>query len=367
MNQLRDREEIVKIAIEIAVKLGVLGVILYASYLIMKPFIGVVLWAAIIAVAIAPLVDRLAERIGNRKLVIWGITVAVVAGLLVPTYMLSDSMIGSTHKLVQVMREGSVTIPPPTEKVKEWPMIGEKSYELWKSASENLKQTLVPFRGEIKSMASSIVSALGSGLGTILMFVVSMIIAAFMLLGSEGAVRFYKDISRRLMGKKGEEWANLSALTVRSVASGVIGVAVIQAFLALIGLVVMGVPFAPVIAAAIMFLTIIQLPALIIIAPVIAYVFSQGSGTAETIFTVYMLIVGASDGILKPMLMGRGVDIPMLVILIGAIGGMMLMGMIGLFVGAVIFALSYKLFDLWISEAKKGNEGDETLSKSGSE
>jgi predicted PurR-regulated permease PerM len=105
-----------------------------------------------------------------------------------------------------------------------------------------------------------------------------------------------------------------------------------------------------------MFLTIIQLPALIIIAPVIAYVFSQGSGTAETVFTIYMLIVGASDGVLKPMLMGRGVDIPMLVILIGAIGGMMLMGMIGLFVGAVIFALSYKLFELWIAEAKVSDE-----------
>jgi len=156
------------------------------------------------------------------------------------------------------------------------------------------------------------------------------------------------------MGQRGEEWANLSALTVRSVATGVIGVAVIQAVLALIGLMLMGVPFAPVIAIVIMFLTIIQMPALIVIAPVIAYVFSQGSGTAEVIFAVYMLIVGASDGVLKPMLMGRGVDIPMLVILIGAIGGMMLMGMIGLFVGAVIFALFYKLFELWLAEEKSG-------------
>jgi len=128
---------------------------------------------------------------------------------------------------------------------------------------------------------------------------------------------------------------------------------VIQAFFALIGLVLMGVPFAVVLALGIMFLTIIQVPALLIIGPVIAYVFSQGSGTSEIVFTVYMLIVGASDGILKPILMGRGVDIPMLVILIGAIGGMILMGMIGLFIGAVIFALAYKLFGLWIAEVEE--------------
>jgi len=128
--------------------------------------------------------------------------------------------------------------------------------------------------------------------------------------------------------EKGLEWSKLSVLTVRSVAVGVIGVAVIQASFALLGLLVMGVPFAMLIALAIMFLTIIQLPALIVIAPVIAYVFSYADGTGATIFAIYMLLVGASDGILKPILMGRGVDVPMLVILIGAIGGMILMGMV---------------------------------------
>jgi predicted PurR-regulated permease PerM len=363
MNKIVQRDEKVNMAIEVAIKLGVLAIILYFSYLIVKPFLGIILWAAIIAVAIAPLVEKLAKRFGSRKLVIWGITATVVTALLLPTYMLSDSMVHSTQKLVKVMHEGEFTIPPPTEKVKEWPLIGEKSYALWESASEDIRQTLAPFHKQIKEFAGSLISALGSGIGTVLMFVVSMIIAAFMLLGSEGAVRFYKDISRRLMGERGDEWANLSALTVRSVATGVIGVAVIQAFLALIGLVLMGVPFAPVIAIVIMFLTIIQMPALIVIAPVIAYVFSQGSGTPEIVFAIYMLIVGASDGVLKPILMGRGVDIPMLVILIGAIGGMMLMGMIGLFVGAVVFALSYKLFELWIAEAKVNNKKEKVVAE----
>jgi len=351
-NQLEKREK-VQIAIEIAIKLGLLSLILYISYLIAKPFIGIIIWAVIIAVALHPLINMLETRFGNRKRIIVILSTAIVAMLLIPTYMLSDTIIETGQHITQLLKEGNITIPPPTENVREWPLIGEKVHEVWASASQNLTQTLIPFKAEIKSAAGSVFSALGNGLGTVFFFIGAVIIAAFFLTGAEGAVHFYKTIMRRLLGEKGDEWANLSALTIRSVVTGVIGVAVIQALFAFVGLVLMGVPLSIIWALAIMFLTIIQLPALIIIGPIIAWVFAQGSGTPEVVFTVYMLIVGASDGVLKPMLMGRGVDIPMLVILIGAIGGMMLMGMVGLFIGAVIFALAYKLFGLWIDEVEE--------------
>lgn len=353
MKNILEREEKVTLAVEIAIKVGLLGMVIYLSYLIAKPFIGIVVWGIIIAVALSPLINSLEKRLGNRKKVIIGITVAVIAALLIPTYMLSGSVISESQHLVQVMQDGNVSVPPPTEKVKEWPLIGEKAYAFWDAASQNLRSTLEPFKDEIKKLTGSIFSALGSGLGTVFMFIGSMIIAAVFLLSSEGSTKFYQNIMRRLVGDKGDEWAELSTLTIRSVVTGVIGVAVIQATFALIGLVLMDIPFAVGLAVAIMFLTIIQVPALLIIGPVIAYVFSQGSGTAEIVFTIYMLLVGASDGVLKPMLMGRGVDVPMLVILIGAIGGMMLMGMIGLFIGAVIFALAYQLFGLWIAEVRE--------------
>ena len=348
-----EKQEKVDVAIEIAIKLGLLFGVIYVSYLIAKPFIGLIIWAVIIAVALDPVIKMLEKRFKSRKKIIITLTVTVVAVLLIPTFMLSDTMIQTGQQLAQVLKDGSVTIPPPTENVKEWPLIGEKTYTLWLNASHNLAQTLAPFKAEIKSAAGSVFSAIGSGLGTILFFVAAMIISAFFLLGSEGAVTFYKRIMRRLLGDKGDEWANLSALTIRSVVTGVLGVAVIQAFFAFLGMAFMGIPFSVVWALAIMFLTIIRLPALIVIGPMIAWVFAQGSGTAEVVFTIYILIVGASDGVLKPILMGRGVDIPMLVILIGAIGGMMLMGMVGLFIGAVIFALAYKLFELWISEVSE--------------
>lgn len=353
MTNIEVREEKVKLAIEIAIKVSLLAFVIYISYLIAKPFIAIVVWGIIIAVALSPVINSLEKRFGNRKKVIVGFTIAVVVAMLIPTYMLSGSMIDSSTKLVHAMKEGSITIPPPTEKVKEWPLIGNKAYTLWDAASHNLRETLEPFKDDIKNMAGSIFSALGSGLGTIFMFIGSFIIAAAFLIGRDSSVKFYEMILRRIVGDKGAEWANLSTLTIRSVVTGVIGVAVIQGILALIGMGLMGVPLAIVWATILMFLTIIQVPGLLVIGPVIAYVFSQGSGTTEVVFAVYMLIVGMSDGVLKPILMGRGVDIPMLVILVGAIGGMLLMGMIGLFIGAVIFALAYKLFGLWIAEVEE--------------
>jgi predicted PurR-regulated permease PerM len=254
--------------------------------------------------------------------------------------------------LSEVVQNGEFEIPAPNEKVKEWPLIGEKSFALWSAASENLQETLMPFQDTIKEMAKRLIAAIGGVLSLILFSIVAIIIAAFLIKDEEKYARVYKDISKRLIGEKGEEWATLSALTIRSVAMGIIGVAFIQAVAILPALLIMDVPFAILIAVAVMFLTIVQLPPTIVLVPVIAYVFSYADGTGATIFAVYTLIVGASDGVLKPLLMGRGVDIPMLVILIGAIGGMILMGMIGLFVGAVIFALSYKLFKLWIAEVE---------------
>ena len=359
MNKVIEREEKVSLAIEIAIKVGLVAMVVYLSYLIAKPFMAIVVWGIIIAVAISPLIDTIEKRIGHRKKIIIAITIAVIAALLIPTYLLSGKMVETSQTIVHTMQDGNISVPPPTEKVKEWPIIGEKAYAFWDSASKNLKAALEPFSEKIKELAGTVFTKMGGLIGTIFMFVGSMIIAAVFLIGSEGAEKFYRAISCRLLGSKGDEWATLSTLTVRSVVMGVIGVAVIQATLALIGMALMGVPLAMLWAIIIMFLTIIQVPALLVIGPVIAYVFSQGSGTAEIVFTIYMLIVGASDGVLKPILMGRGVDVPMLVILIGAIGGMMLMGMIGLFVGAVIFALAYKLFGFWMNEVEEETANQE--------
>ena len=143
MTNIEQREEKVKIAIEIAIKVGLLAMVIYLSYLIAKPFIAIVVWGIIIAVAISPVVNNLEKRFGHRKKIIIGITVAVIAALLLPTYSLSGKTIEASQQVIHALQEGDVTVPPPTETVKEWPLIGDKAYAFWDSASKNLKKTFI--------------------------------------------------------------------------------------------------------------------------------------------------------------------------------------------------------------------------------
>jgi predicted PurR-regulated permease PerM len=351
------KQESVKKAIDIAISLGVLFGIILVSFLIAKPFLGIIAWSAILAVALFPFIEKMSKRLNlSRKRVAISFAIIANLALIVPTYMVSNKAIDSVVKLREISQNGEFKIQAPPQKVKEWPLVGEKVFAIWDSSSKNLEETIKYFSPQIKSGASAILKSLGSSFSMVLMSMVSIVIAVVFIIGAQKHIKFCKRIATILIGEKGEEWANLVALTIRSVASGVIGVALIQAVLSFLGLVLMDVPFSLLIALAIMFLAIIQLPPIIVIGPVIAFVLSYDTSTMAMIFAVYLFLVGASDNILKPMLMGRGVDIPMLVILIGAIGGMLLMGMIGLFVGAVIFAIFYKLMMLWLSEEDKKQE-----------
>ena len=353
------KKEIVNLSIEIVVKLVILAVVLYWAFLILKPFIMLVIWAMIIAVTLSPIISKLDEKFSAKRSVIVSVlTFGLIASLVVPTYFLSDSLISSSKEIAVHIKDGTLKIPEPTQSVAQWPLVGEKIYNLWHGAASNLENTIELFRPQIKEYGTKMASAVGGIFLTILQFVASLIIAAILLTKSEVSVKAYQAISRRLMGEKGVEWANLSALTIRSVVQGVIGIALIQSTLALIGLLVMDVPLAPLWALGVLFLAIIQLPPIILLGPIAAYVFSVAETTPAIIFAVYSFLVSMSDGFLKPFLLGRGVDIPMLVILIGAIGGMMLSGIIGLFVGAVVLALAYKLFVTWME-----SEVEDELSK----
>ncbi|MDF1881368.1 AI-2E family transporter [Sulfurimonas sp. MAG313] len=351
MNEALNRQNIVSIAIEIAIKLSILAVILVYTFDIIRPFFIPVVWAIIIAVSLSPLINSLEKRfIGKRKLILTVLSLSVILSLLVPTYYLSASAVESGQDLLSQFKEGSLTVPPAPISVKEWPLVGTKLYTLWDSLATNLESFVQLHQDKLKDFATKGFGIIGSGVGTIFQFIISMIIAAVLLAKSEGSVKIYHAISKRLIGEKGVEWAELSALTVRSVVQGVLGIALIQATLSLIGLLLIGMPFAPAIAFVVLFLAIIQLPPILILGPVAAYIFTITNTTPAVIFAVYAFAVSMSDAFLKPILLGRGVDIPMLVILIGAIGGMIASGIIGLFVGAVVLALAYKLFSTWIEE-----------------
>jgi predicted PurR-regulated permease PerM len=190
-----------------------------------------------------------------------------------------------------------------------------------------------------------------AGLGlALIQFLISLIIAAVLLANAESCKRASHAIFRRLAGEQGEEFVNISAATIRSVVQGVLGIAIIQSVLAGIGLIALDVPGAGIWALMVLFLAVIQLPPLLVLGPIIFYVFSTSAMTPAVLFMIWSIVVSVSDSFLKPLFLGRGMDIPMLVILLGAIGGMMMSGLIGLFVGSVVLSLGYKVFQAWLMD-----------------
>jgi predicted PurR-regulated permease PerM len=240
-------------------------------------------------------------------------------------------------------------IDPPNEKVRGWPVIGEKTYEVWSEASENLQATVMKYEPQVRAAGEWFLkAALGVGVG-VLHFVASFIIAGILLMFGREGHNTMAAIAGRIVPGRGEELTNLMISTIRSVTNGVLGVAVIQAALAGIGFAFIGLPAAGVFTLVILVAAIIQVPALLIMLPLIGWVFSFASTGAAIVFAIYSIIVALSDNVLKPMLLGRGVDLPVLVVLIGAIGGMIRFGVIGLFLGAVILGLGYQIIRTWLA------------------
>jgi len=351
MTQSVSKDVTKKATIDMIIRLVAIGIMFTATYRIISPFIMPVAWGIIIAVAVEPLIALLSNKMGGRrKLVSTLFALIVIAALIVPSVLLVTSSIDAVQNVITMIEESQLIVPPPPANVADWPAIGEPLYKAWTLASTNLEAALQKFSPQIKDLATLILAKAGGGLKTVFMFVVSIAISAALLATADKGSAVTKKILERIAGTKGAEFQALSTATIRGVMQGVIGVAVIQSILSAIGMVLVGVPAAGIWATLVLILAIIQLPPIIILGPIAAWVFTFADTTPSVIFLVWALVVSGCDGFLKPVLMGRGVDAPMLVILIGALGGMMLSGIIGLFVGAVITAISYTLFMSWINE-----------------
>jgi len=344
--------------LDAAIRISLLALLVLWCFQIVRPFIMPVLWGAIMAVAIYPLFVKAYTAFGGRqKLTATLITLLALAILIVPTVMLSGSVVESSKALATDIEAGTLTVPPPSDTVKDWPLIGEKLHAAWSLASTNLEGALEKFKPQVEAVGKWFLSAAAGVGGGVLMFIISIIIAgAFLVYGRSGS-QAMESIAGRVMGKQnGKDFVELAGATIRSVAQGVLGVALIQSILAGIGLLVMGVPYAGIWAVLVLLLAIIQLPPLLILGPIIVYEFSVAETVPAVIFMIWSLMVSVSDSFLKPLFLGRGMDIPMLVILLGAIGGMMLSGIIGLFVGAVVLAVGYTLFTAWLDQEQQDAE-----------
>jgi predicted PurR-regulated permease PerM len=332
-------------------QIGAVVILILWCFSIIQPFLSVVIWGLIISVALYPVHQSFTEKLGGREK--WSATLLVLAGLaiiILPSWLLAESAIDGVKFLTTELEDGAVQIPPPAESVAEWPLIGERAYALWSEAATNFEATLNKFEPQLRSLGQSLVGFAGGVAGGVFQFIFATIIGGALLTQATGGYSVTRNVANSLVGdESGDKLADLSINTIRSVVKGVLGVAVIQTILAAIGLVVMGVPAAGLLAGSVLVLAIVQLPPWLILLPVSLWVFSVEATVPATIFFIYSMIVSLSDAVLKPMLLGRGLSTPMLVILIGAIGGAITEGIVGLFIGAVVLALGYELFVAWMA------------------
>lgn len=335
---------------ETAIRLGALAILLIWCFQILQPFIFPVVWGIIIAVAIHPLYLTLVNLLGGRRAIAATLlTIVLLVLLMAPTVTLTRLLVENVATLAEQFRHEQYTIPPPPEAVRNWPFIGEPIAKIWNLASTNLSDALMLVQPQLKAVGAWLVNAAASaGLGMV-MFVFAFVIAGILLAHSAGSYLLSHGIAKRLVGERGDDFANLAEATIRSVARGVLGVAVIQALLAGLGFIFAGVPGAGIWALLCLILAVVQLGVGLIIIPAIIYVFTTGDTLTAVIFLVWNVLVLVLDNVLKPLLMGRGVDVPMMVIFLGAIGGMLMSGIVGLFVGAIVLALGYKLFQAWLN------------------
>ncbi len=362
MNNKTAQDDFTRNSIEAVIRIGLLLLLAAWCFQIISPFIIPVMWGIIIAVAIYPLFTRLSSLLGGReKLAATIYTLIALALLITPTVMIANSAIETSAQLTERYEAGTLEVPPPSDAVKEWPIVGDRIYAFWQQASENLETALKTHTDQVKKISKAVLGAVAGTGGAILQFVLSIIISGILVVNAEGAYKASNRIFARLSNDdKGQSYTDLTKATIRSVAQGVLGVAIIQAILSAVGMAFMEVPGWELWTLLILILAIAQLPPLLVLGFVIAYVFSVADTTPAVIFMIYALIVSASDGFLKPLFLGRGMETPMLVILLGAIGGMMLSGIIGLFVGAVGLALGYELFLAWLDQGEEIAEKEAT-------
>jgi predicted PurR-regulated permease PerM len=341
----------VRRAVEAAIRVGLLALLVVWCFQIVRPFIIPFVWSIIIAVAVFPPYEKLRHALGNRRVTAAVmLTVFMLVVLIWPAALLATTTADGVNALARRFADGTIVIPPPFEGVDKWPVVGEPIASFWLLASENLANALDQLRPQIVSISRWLVSAAADiGLG-LLQFGAAIIIAGVLLAHAQGGGSTVRVIAARLGGENGQAYADIGQATVRSVARGILGVALIQSLLAGLGFLAVGIPGAGLLALICLLLAVVQIgPGLVLVGAVV-WAFSQETAPVAIAFLIWCAFVGLLDNVLRPLLLGRGVRVPMVVIFVGAIGGLLASGIIGLFVGAVVLAVGYTVLIAWLNQ-----------------
>lgn len=324
----------------------------------LRPFLPLIIWGIIIAISVYPGYRKLRDVLrGRRVLASVLITLLLLAFLVCPLILLGGTLVGGTQTLTAQLKNGTPVIPPPPPNIETWPVIGVPLKSAWSLASTNITAAIKNFAPQIKAVLPELLSA-SAGIGfTVLQFALSIVVAGVLLANAESARGAARSLANRMFGDKGPEFEHLAGSTIRSVTTGILGVALIQSLLAALGFLVAGLPGAGLWAIIFLVAAVLQVGALVLL-PSVIYMFAIASATKAVVFTIWCVFVALVDNVLKPLLLGRGAAVPIIVVFLGAIGGFVAMGLIGLFVGAIVLSVGYKLFLAWLHPAPLTSNND---------
>jgi predicted PurR-regulated permease PerM len=335
--------------IQLAIRLGLLAFLIYWTFVLIRPFVPILAWSIVLAVALYPVFNLLAGFLGGRPRLAAAILTVINLGIVIgPATWLGLSAVEGVKDLAGNLNAGNLAVPSPPDGVKNWPLVGPQLFELWNQASSNIRAALREVVPHLKPLAGTMLGLAGNaGVGT-LKFLLSVALAGFLFPYGSQLVAAGRGFLFRIVPEQSEHFLELAGTTIRAVSQGVIGVAIIQSLLAGIGFKLAGIPGAGLLAFMVMILTIVQIGAAIVLVPVIIWVWIDKDFTTALLLTVFLGIVGILDNILKPLLMARGLTTPTLVILVGVIGGTLAHGIVGLFIGPIILSVAWELTVAWI-------------------
>ena len=347
-----------RVAVDLAVRLGLLALFAWFALNLVRPFIPLLLWSVILTVAFYPVFAWLRARMGGRSwlaaLALTTFGIAIVAG---PTTILLSSLIDSLEFIARHVGAGRIDLPPPPKVVVELPVVGDELTGAWQLASSNLEGFFEQYGRPIVSVGEWTLHAVAGLAGSVLLVLAAVVISGFLYTPAPHLTLGVRRFAERVLGARGSAFVDLAGVTIRNVARGVIGVALIQSLLIGFALIVAEVPAAGLLTLAVLVLGIVQIGSGPVVIPLLIWAWATRDTMPALFLTLYMIPASLIDNVLKPLLMGKGLKTPTLVILAGVIGGTISYGLVGLFLGPVVLAVFYDLLRFWVDEDEPERSG----------
>jgi len=335
-----------------------IGILMAASFWIVRPFFVALIWATMIVVATWPVMLKIEAALGRRRLpAVAVITVAMLLVFVLPFWTAVSTIVEYSDEMVQWAKAlKEITVPPPPDWVERLPLVGSKITATWKEYAAQSPEALALKLGPYAGQSVKWLAAEAGGVGLLIVqFLLTIIIAAVMYSSGETAARGVRKFGARLGGPRGEDAVLLASRAIRGVALGVVVTALVQSLLGGLGLAVAGVPFAGVLTAVMLLLCLAQIGPALVLAPATIWLYWSGDNVWGTLLLVWTVFVVMLDNFLRPFLIKQGADLPLLLIFAGVIGGLLSLGLLGIFVGPVVLAVGYTLLQAWVNEPPRGD------------